>query len=245
MRSPKPHSKITKVFIIGFLTFIILLVFVPIIINEAYKADTGYVTVWNAEDVLSYYATILGAVATIAAVVGTILYNEHSRRVDRQRQIMPLLDCRLETDVVHNLKAGYTDGLDIIVLSFMNSHSTKQVTHKMMEDIKKGKYRYFEYHLHNVGAGNAIQIKVTIDGIRLREFNIQANSKEVLKILIDNNYLDEPTVIHFQFRYTNVDQSAYYKQEESVAIQDQIILNVTGRATGQKEIGREEYMARN
>lgn len=47
---------------------------VPIIINEAYKTDSGYLTLWNAADVLSYYGTIIGAIATIIALVITISF---------------------------------------------------------------------------------------------------------------------------------------------------------------------------
>lgn len=33
----------------------------PIIINECYKGDSGYITIWSAADTLSYYGTVLGA----------------------------------------------------------------------------------------------------------------------------------------------------------------------------------------
>lgn len=47
---------------------------VPIIINECYKANSGYMTIWGAEDVLSYYGTILGALVTVATIVVTISF---------------------------------------------------------------------------------------------------------------------------------------------------------------------------
>lgn len=52
-----------------------LIVVIPIAINECYKADTVYyVTMWGAADVLSYYGTVLGAVAAVTALVATIAY---------------------------------------------------------------------------------------------------------------------------------------------------------------------------
>lgn len=33
----------------------------PIIINECYKGDSGYIAIWSAADTLSYYGTVLGA----------------------------------------------------------------------------------------------------------------------------------------------------------------------------------------
>ena len=52
-----------------------LIVVIPIVINECYKADTAYyITMWDAADVLSYYGTVLGAVAAVTALVATIAY---------------------------------------------------------------------------------------------------------------------------------------------------------------------------
>lgn len=51
-----------------------LIVGVPIIINECYKTNSGYMTIWGAADALSYYGTILGALVAVATVVVTILF---------------------------------------------------------------------------------------------------------------------------------------------------------------------------
>ena len=61
-------------FAIAVLFGIILFVFgVPIVINECYKVG-GYVTLWSAEDVLSYYGTILGATVSVVVLTATILF---------------------------------------------------------------------------------------------------------------------------------------------------------------------------
>lgn len=49
---------------------------VPIIINESYKANDGYVTMWEAADVLSYYGIILGALITVFALTTTIRFTK-------------------------------------------------------------------------------------------------------------------------------------------------------------------------
>ena len=57
-------------FAIAVLLGIILFVFgVPIAINECYRVG-GYITLWNAADVLGYYGTILGAVVSIGVLAG-------------------------------------------------------------------------------------------------------------------------------------------------------------------------------
>lgn len=53
---------------------ILLVVLPPVVINEAYKKGEGYITVWTGSEFLAYYGTILGAVSTIIALVGTIVF---------------------------------------------------------------------------------------------------------------------------------------------------------------------------
>lgn len=71
MKSKIKHS-------IRFAFAVIIVVFfvvgVPIIINECYKSNSGYFTLWGAADVLSYYGTILGAAVTVAALIVTIIF---------------------------------------------------------------------------------------------------------------------------------------------------------------------------
>ena len=56
---------------------------IPIIINELYKRNEGYVTAWGAADVLAFYAVILSGIITIGALVVTIYYSKK----DTEKQI--------------------------------------------------------------------------------------------------------------------------------------------------------------
>lgn len=47
---------------------------IPMIINELCKWDSGYETVWDAADVLSYYGTLLGSGITIITVLLTFRF---------------------------------------------------------------------------------------------------------------------------------------------------------------------------
>lgn len=70
---------------------ILLVVLVPVGINEAYKIGEGYITVWTGPEFLSYYGSILGAVSTIFVLVCTIRYTwfqvqyEHAVRVETEK----------------------------------------------------------------------------------------------------------------------------------------------------------------
>ena len=52
----------------------VLTIGVPIIINEAYKCNSGYITLWGAPEVLSYYGTLLGSLIAVATLAITILF---------------------------------------------------------------------------------------------------------------------------------------------------------------------------
>lgn len=69
---------------IAIIAGIILLsvVVIPVAINESYKHGVVYITKWDAADVLSYYGTVLGAVATTSAMVITITFTYKQIRRD-------------------------------------------------------------------------------------------------------------------------------------------------------------------
>lgn len=70
--------KITKgmKIIIAVITVIILIVGVPVIINECYKADNGYITVWDGSDVLGDYGSILGTIIAMVTLAITIVFTK-------------------------------------------------------------------------------------------------------------------------------------------------------------------------
>lgn len=68
-------SKEKRLKIIGYIIgTIILIVFfvivIPVIINEAYKVEKGYITFWGANDALSYYGDVLAFAGTV--ILGAI-----------------------------------------------------------------------------------------------------------------------------------------------------------------------------
>lgn len=67
-------SKKTKFLVV--LGAVFLVVGIPIIINECYKANCGYITVWDGSDVLGYYGTILGSVIAVISIIVTIAFTK-------------------------------------------------------------------------------------------------------------------------------------------------------------------------
>lgn len=84
-------------------SFLILVVGVPLAINECYKAG-GYVTMWNAEDVLSYYGTILGSIVSIAVLAATILFTR--KQIHHNQFVNKLSDKwkRVDEIIIHAIE---------------------------------------------------------------------------------------------------------------------------------------------
>ena len=99
--------RIRRLFI-GLFVIIIFVVGVPIIINECYKTNSGYMTMWDAADVLAYYGTILGALVAVATVVVTILFT--------YKQIQRDSYFRRENEKWFNVESVFSNALNTINL---------------------------------------------------------------------------------------------------------------------------------
>ena len=55
----------------------VAVIIVPIIINELYRMNRGYITVWDGADVLTFYGAILGAMGTI--ILGVVASEQNKR----------------------------------------------------------------------------------------------------------------------------------------------------------------------
>lgn len=64
---------------------------VPIIINECYKANSGYMTIWGATDVLTYYGTIIAAAGAAIGVFASIKVATENYKEDVRARVMPFI----------------------------------------------------------------------------------------------------------------------------------------------------------
>jgi uncharacterized membrane protein len=92
--------------IIGLVAVIIFVIGVPIIINECYKINSGYMTMWSAADVLSYYGTILGVLVAAATITVTISFT--------QKQIQRESVLKTETEKWAKIAEIFATALDTI-----------------------------------------------------------------------------------------------------------------------------------
>ena len=98
-------KRIAKIVLI-ILGAIFLIVGVPIIINECYKANSGYTTVWDGADALGYYGSILGSIIAVATLAITIIFTK--KQIQRESFI------RTETEKLSKLETIFGEILDSI-----------------------------------------------------------------------------------------------------------------------------------
>lgn len=68
-----------------------LIVGVPIIINECYKTNSGYMTIWGAADALAYYGTIVASVGAAVGVFVSIKVAAKNYKEDVRARVMPFI----------------------------------------------------------------------------------------------------------------------------------------------------------
>ena len=69
-----------------FITGILIVIFIPIVINESYKAGEGYVTIWGAADALSFYGSFLSFIGTVILGLVAIWQNNKAHKLNEQLQ---------------------------------------------------------------------------------------------------------------------------------------------------------------
>jgi len=204
------------------LAAIALIVGVPLIINESYKMNSGYTTCWGASDVLSYYGTILGATATIIAVIMTIRFSKKQQREERiigakpwLSSITELLNSHSEIEELQRLNSLYV---------FINGDAwgvSKSFPHSLREE----NYAInqidcvIKYILSNVGGNSATNICITINGQSIiPPFALAKDKSQCFAFVLPLESGSIETKYHIVFEYGDTVSKTVYTQEETVIV---------------------------
>lgn len=135
--------------IIGSLFFIIG---IPVLINELYKIGSGYITLWSAADVLSFYAVILSGLISIGILIVTIHFNkkETEKQINLARSQVNVPFFSIENIGLISSEDDYTDLQDCQKL---------EIEYYINEFNKKDKSDRIRITLKNIGDGVAIDPK--------------------------------------------------------------------------------------
>ena len=89
----KRNQKLTRfaIILLGIIIAFILIVGAPIAINELYKTNTGYMTLWGAKEVLSYYGVIIASIVGVVGVYISIQAANKNYRDDVKARVLPFI----------------------------------------------------------------------------------------------------------------------------------------------------------
>ena len=158
------HKKWYKRWWIWIIAILIITVFIsiPFIINEAYKADTGYVTLWDASDMLSFYGSTLSFLGSIVLGIVALVQNEKIRKfslkvfdMEHRYEKVPVFTLK---NIEFQANTFFQENYENVQMTEKNNvWTTTVLTHDERDPEAE---LYFNISLKNVGEGLARQIKI-------------------------------------------------------------------------------------
>jgi len=187
--------------------FVVLALFmifgVPVIINECYKANCGYITVWDGADVLGYYGTILGAVIAVLTLVATILFTkkqlqrESYLRIEKdkwaklEKIFLEILDEINPLGVLNNLMGNESDDLSKVIRILQKYQiNCKTVCDQLNAHLNIVDYPKFKKLIDSIAAASEEFVKLSQKEIdQYSDLQLLQQRKLSLEILeIEQNY---------------------------------------------------------
>ncbi len=172
-------------------------------------------------------------IATIMAIVLTIMFTVENQKSERKLLIRPCLQTTYIPQFIRIDKV-IKEGLIVYISYNINGDENIKsllqppyILKKAEEDKNKAalnfesfyrQYHIIHYTVSNVGAGNALNIKFLIDGKpTIPPFSLVANnSKEFIIILSSKLLNNHNRIIQFNFEYEDVASLGKYEQHERI-----------------------------
>ena len=235
--------------VIATIALIFFIFVIPIAINWMYKTPAKlpiFAMSWEAKDVLSYYGSILGAVATIIALTATIKFTRENQKEERKLSIRPYLQTSkfnytsfegipTTKDVIYmdikpnivNYQGGVPDDISGII-----DLKNKRVFDKTynLDGIDNGMYisnvnNYFSsryllcYEIKNCGAGNAINVSLNINSrCFVPSFCVTTTESAKIMFILNKELLElsGEYVLKIAFVYNDIASLGKYYQTETI-----------------------------
>lgn len=235
--------------VIATIALIFFIFVIPIAINWMYKTPAKlpiFAMSWEAKDVLSYYGSILGAVATIIALTATIKFTRENQKEERKLSIRPYLQTSkfnytsfegipTTKDVIYmdikpnivNYQGGVPDDISGII-----DLKNKRVFDKTynLDGIDNGMYisnvnNYFSsryllcYEIKNCGAGNAINVSLNINSrCFVPSFCVTTTESAKIMFILNKELLESSGeyTLKIAFVYNDIASLGKYYQTETI-----------------------------
>lgn len=200
--------------------FCIIIILLPCLLDLFIFGNDVKSNITNS-DWAAFLGGYSGGVATLFALIGTIMYNNYCNREaennnyirdreNRRTQIQPLLDKRIDIAKGKSDTFGSNDRSFIIEddkVSQVRFYLRNEDRERM--HLRTEKYYYLKYSVVNVGAGNAVRMKISLNGYEesytiLKEetinlfllFNMSNTNSKQMKLVFD--YWDVGSIGHYQ-----------------------------------------------
>ncbi len=268
MKEAKPFYKKLWfwVFIIAGLGFAVI---GPIVINALYIKNEGYLTVWDGSDVLAYYGSLLGAAATIIALVFTIIFTQKNQKEERKLSVKPYLqtkyyllkeysdarfgDSPLFVQLNNGLIESYSDLpddlLDIKILKERRNSYRDQLGQIFLDrSIKEANEKFFgenyviEYKLKNYGSNTALDIEMGFNDMTMPwKYCIKTDEIKKIFLIVNGNISN----LEINLKYYDIFHIGKYQQKESFILrrykeEPQIVQFKENLLTSPEEITEDE-----
>lgn len=192
---------------------------------------------WTAGDVLLYCGAVLGASATILAIILTIIFTQKNQKDERRLSIKPHLQTEHQPIFNTDKAISQVSNKAVFVIfphneseSIGSTYEPPYILRKPEETAKEReiisvldfsrRYYIIQYTLSNVGAGSALNMSFTIDDkVVIPPFSLRVNDAKVFVIILKAELLKETTrSLRFKYEYQDVASIAQYEQHETIVL---------------------------
>ncbi len=226
------------------LLFVFLIVGIPIIINEYYKANCGYLTVWSGADVLGYYGSILGSAIAAITLVVTIVFTK--KQIQRESYLngeeekwsklelvfLEILDSINPISTLKNvMDNGFTDPSKAINILQKYQMNCRTACDQLNAHLNVSDYPKFKKLINDIAEISEELVKISESEIQqysnLRFWNHKNSAIQILKIEkeypgsfsqddieFSNNILKKTSSI----KYTNIEEQITKLNSDFIAV---------------------------
>ena len=145
IKAKKSWYKQWWIWLIVIAIFLFLIFGIPLIINNCYIPNSGYITVWGGDDVLQFYGSILSFIGTVSLGI-LALWQNHilSKQNDNYQKILELKDIPI-LEIKFNGFSGLLSNPSVKVVNLTNNIATNFVVEKCgIKTTENSKY-FYEY----------------------------------------------------------------------------------------------------
>lgn len=192
-----------KYIIILIIVTLILSILVPIIINECYKPNTGYMTLWGANDVLSYFGNIIGAFGTVFIGVIALAQSAQANKISirllqlEEKKNTPFLFIDIDKSYIETFQNRQID-----ISIYLNNSSDNVINILGVSDLKMSPFLLVNSAFDvPFSKGQAKHYSILPSQSRRMNFFIEASTKEEPINNFDDLY-NEKALLHMTCEFT-------------------------------------------